>query len=385
LENGLGVKVLHAINTLSAGGAELHLLSLCRYLRREGIEIVVVCLRENVRGSRSLRPDFEKDEIRVINLRADSRYDCRFFSRFARLLREEHPDILHSHLPRADLAAAYGTLVYSPTRWVSSVHGIYSESWSGHWTLPLANHVWRRADVVVAISHAVKEWLIKQQRVPADRLTMIYYGIELERLAEPRVELRKTWGLEGHAVIGSVGRIEHGKGYDCLIQAMPAILNCVPSARLLIAGHDPSGYTRKLRELIDTLGLQEYVRLVGFQNDVASFLHALDVFAFASRSEGFGQVVIEAMAAGKPVVASTIPALTEIVVDGETGFVVKPEDRMGFARAISWLASNAESAKQMGTAGKERVRKCFSIERETAETLWLYRNLMLPCAVSLVG
>src|SRR5215813_556072 len=100
------MKILQLINTLSTGGAELQLLTLCRYLKRQGVEVVVAYLREQVKGSRSLRSDFEQEEIRVIDLHADSRYDWRFLSQLARLLKVERPHILHSHLPRADIAAA---------------------------------------------------------------------------------------------------------------------------------------------------------------------------------------------------------------------------------------------------------------------------------------
>src|SRR5262245_49374104 len=119
------MKVLHLINTLSAGGAELHLLTLCRHLKRYGVEVIVAYLREQVRDSRSLRLDFEKEGVRVINLHADSRYNCRFLGRLVRLLKAEQPDILHTHLPRTDCAGAVARLLYPAIRWVSAVHGIY--------------------------------------------------------------------------------------------------------------------------------------------------------------------------------------------------------------------------------------------------------------------
>ena len=169
---------------------------------------------------------------------------------------------------------------------------------------------------MVCISHAVREWLVGRG-VPPDKARVIHYGIEPAKFSEPRVNLRAQWGLNDNAVVGSIGRLEPRKGHDLLIQAMPELCMRVPSARLLIAGHDPRGYGATLRRLIDRLGLGEKVRLVGFQNDVVSFLNALDVFAFASSSEGFGQVLVEAMAAAKPVVASKISPLTEIAVDGE--------------------------------------------------------------------
>src|SRR6266513_89849 len=168
------MKVLHLINTLSVGGAELHLLTLCRYLKRQNVEIVVACLREHVKDSRSLRLDFEEEDIRVINLQADSRYDSLFLGRIPRVLREERPDILHTHLPRADFAGAFVRVFHPGLVWVCSVHAIYSEDWSGRWRLPLFNFIWRRADRVIAISHAVKDWLVKERAVPDEKVSVIH-------------------------------------------------------------------------------------------------------------------------------------------------------------------------------------------------------------------
>jgi len=368
------MKVLHLINTLSTGGAEMHLLTLCRYLKRQNVEIVVVCLREHVKDSRSLRLDFEEEAIRVINLHADSRYDSLFLGRIARVMREERPDILHTHLPRADFAGAFARVFHPGLVWVCSVHAIYSEDWSGRWSLPLFDLLWRRADVMVCISHAVREWLVGRG-VPPDKARVIHYGIEPAKFSEPRVNLREQWGLNDNAVVGSIGRLELRKGHDLLIQAMPELCMRVPSARLLIAGHDPRGYGATLRRLIDRLGLEEKVRLVGFQNDVVSFLNALDVFAFASSSEGFGQVLVEAMAAAKPVVASKISPLTEIAVDGNTGLLVEPGDPTAFADAIMSLLKNPIERERMGLRGRERVKKFFTAERMARQTLALYEEM----------
>lgn len=370
------MKVLHVINSLSAGGAELHLLELCRHLKRQGVEVVVACLRELFKGSRSLRPDFEQEGIRVVHLRADSRYEWRFLGRLARLLKEEQPDILHTHLPRADLAGAWGHWLYPSPIWVSSVHDLYGTHWSGRWALPLFDFIWRRADAVVAISHAVKDWLIREWHFPAGRVTVIQYGIEADRFVGPGSGQREPWETKDRAVVGSIGRFEPRKGHDCLIRAMPAVLEQAPHASLRIAGHDPWGYGKKLQALIQSLGLKEQVRLVGFQSDVPSFLHALEVFAFASHLEGFGQVVIEAMAAGRPVVASRIPPLTEIVVEGETGLLVELDNPQAFAEAISWLLVHPEESQQMGRRGQKLVRDRFSAERMSAEILSLYQALL---------
>lgn len=369
------MKVLHLINTLSTGGAEMHLLTLCRHLKRQNIEIVVACLREYVTDSRSLRLDFEAEDIRVINLQADSRYNSLYLGRIARVLRAERPDILHTHLPRADFAGAFARVFHPGLIWVCSVHAIYSEDWSGRWSLPLFNLLWRRSDVMLCISHAVRDWLVARG-VPPDKARVVHYGIEPEKFSVPAVNLREKLGLNKNAVVGSIGRLEPRKGHDLLIQAMRELCIRVPSARLLIAGHDPWGYGATLRGLIDRLGLGEKVRLVGFQTDVVSFLNALDVFAFASNSEGFGQVLVEAMAAGKPVVANEVPPLTEIVVNQETGLLVETGNPTLFADALYRLLSNRVDQQQMGARGRERVEKFFNAKKMADQTLALYGELL---------
>jgi glycosyltransferase involved in cell wall biosynthesis len=292
------------------------------------------------------------------------------------LLRAEQPDILHTHLPRADFAGALGHCFYPRIPWICSVHDIYSRSWSGSWTLPLFDRIWRRANAVIAISYAVKEWLVQERRVPADKVTVIHYGIEPDRFARPQFLLDEHALPRRQAVVGTIGRLEPLKGHEYLIRAMPDVLSQVPQATLRIAGHDPWGYGQVLRAVIAALGVDGQVQLVGFESDVPAFLHGIEVFTLASRSEGFGQVVIEAMAAGKPVVAGRIAPFTEIVVDGGTGLLVEPENPKAFAEAIVWLLTHAEVAQRMGRLGQERVRHHFSAEQMAARTLAHYEHVL---------
>jgi glycosyltransferase involved in cell wall biosynthesis len=365
------MKVLHLINTLSAGGAELHLLTLCRYLKRLGVETAVAYLKEG-RGSRLLRPDFEAAGIPVFYLGGEGVDLVRPWLRLRRLLKQEKPNILHTHLPRADLLGFLTHLSGFSGLWVCSVHDIHSKSWRGRWALPLFGQVWSQANRVIAISEAVKDWLVQNYGLLPERVHVIYYGIGPEQWFPPVRDLRSAWGLEGKPLVGSIGRLEPRKGHDVLIRAMPSVVQQFPQTTLLIAGHDPWGYGQVLERLVTQLGMERHVRFLGFHNDVTSFLHAIDVFALASRSEGFGQVVIEAMAAGKPVVVSRTPPLTEIVVDGETGFWAEPEDPGSFAEKILWLLSHPEEARAMGHRGKERVRTFFSAARMAEETVGVY-------------
>jgi glycosyltransferase involved in cell wall biosynthesis len=241
--------------------------------------------------------------------------------------------------------------------------------------LPLFGPIWRRANRIIGISNAVKNWLVQDYELQPEKVQVVYYGIEPEQLMSPARDLRSAWDLSDSPLIGSVGRLEPRKGHDILIRAMPLVLRQVPEAMLLIAGHDPSGYGCTLEALARQLGVDGHVRLLGFQADVSSFLHAIDVFAFASRSEGFGQVVIEAMAAGKPVVVSRIAPLTEIVVDGEAGLWAEPESPESFAEKVLWIFSHPEEAWEMGLRARKRVYNVFSAARMAEETIRIYEEI----------
>ena len=368
-------KVLHLINTISVGGAEIHLLTLCRHLKRLGVEIAVAYLKEG-QGSRPLRPDFEAAGIPVFYLRGEGIGLTRSWLQLHRLLKQKKPDILHTHLPRADLLGFLAHLGGFSGSWVCSVHGIYANHWRGRRALPLFKPIWRRANRIIAISEAVRNWLVQGCGLVPDRVRVIYYGIELERWISPFQDLRSEWGLNGKFLVGTVGRLEPVKGHDILIRAIPSVVQQFPQITLLIAGHDSCGYRRVLEKLVTQLGMEKYVRFLGFQNDIPSFLHAIDVFAFASRSEGFGQVVIEAMATGKPVVVSRIAPLTEIVIDGETGLYAEPENPESFAEKILWLLFHREEAQNMGKRGQELVRRRFSAETMTSAVLAVYQEVL---------
>ena len=369
------MKVLHLINTLSAGGAELHLLTLCKHLRQFGVDSQVAYLKE-VKGSRLLKKDFESTGIEVFHLKGEGTKIILPSFQLRRFLKVGRTDILHTHLPRADLVGFIAKINGFSGSWVTSVHDIYSKSWRGSTILPLLGFVWRRSQQIVAISKAVKDWLIEKFKIPPNKIQLVYYGIEPFENVFTFKDLRSTWNLGDNRLILSIGRIEPTKGHELLIRAMALIIKRFPQARLLIAGHDPWEYGNVLRSLVRKMELDQYVRFLGFQSDIPSLLHASDVFALASRSEGFGQVVIEAMAAAKPVVVSKIPPLTEIVYHKDTGLWAEVGNPESFAEKIIFLLSNPEEARAMGQRAKEKVHTKFSASRMAKEILNVYEQCL---------
>jgi len=370
------VRVLHVTNSIMAGGAELHLLALCRRLAARDVRQTVVYLHDRP-VTRNLRAEFEEAGIATRRVPANGRYNVAFPFAVASVVGALRPDLVHTHLPRADLAGGFVKLRRPSLPWVVSMHNIYTaDSWSAAGLLPFLDLVWRRADGVIAISQAVADWLVRARRVSADRVRVIHYGIEPEPFLAPHPDARTRWGLPDGPLVTAIGRLTPHKGFATLITAWRTVRDRMPNAMLVIAGWDVGGYRQELQSLVEALHLPAAVRLVGFVDDVPAFLAAGDVFALPSTSEGFGQVVIEAMAAARPVVVSRIPPLTEIVADGDTGLLVPPEDADALAAAILSLLETPCHAGEMGARARARVLAEFSAARMAEQTLAIYQRLV---------
>ena len=178
-------------------------------------------------------------------------------------------------------------------------------------------------------------------------------------------------------VIGSVGRLAGGrvKGFDLLLGAAQRLLATIPDLHILIVGDGPR--RPFLEEKVEQLGLHGRVHLVGTAEDIRLPLAAMDVFVFPVRwNEGFGLSLVEAMAAGKPVVATRVGAVPDIVRHGQDGWLVEPEDVVSMADGIAHLLRDPSAARRMGQTARERVREAFSLARMADQVEAVYRELV---------
>jgi glycosyltransferase involved in cell wall biosynthesis len=235
-----------------------------------------------------------------------------------------------------------------------------------------------RQDLIIAISDHIARFTVSRGvRHPA-RVRRVYHGIEppLTRALEREGQrIRAELGIEQDAfLVGNVGRLAPQKGQRHLIAAMPHLLERVPRAHAVIAGGgDLEGY---LRELAEEVGVAPRVHVLGQRKDVPALMHAIDVFAMPSIWEGFGLVLLEAMAAGRPIVASRVATIPEVVLDGESGLLVPAGDPLALADALAQLANDRALASRLGESGRERLQRHFSVEKMVGDTELLYRELV---------
>ena len=234
----------------------------------------------------------------------------------------------------------------------------------------------RHTDAFIAPSDAVRRSVLRQRGVLPERTHLIYNGLELARFdtRARRAEARAWLGVPPDAALaGMVGRLWPVKDQATLLRAFARIVPTTPKAHVVFLGDGAE--EENLRALAARLGIAEHVTFAGACNDVPRALAALDAFALSSRSEGMSNAILEAMAAGLPVVATDVGGNPECVVHGHTGFIVPPGDDGRMAESLGLLLREPETARAMGEAGRERAAEHFDVDVMVRRTVELYDAL----------
>ncbi len=356
---------------LTVGGTEGQLLEIASRLDRARFEVTVCALKE----SGPIASELRRRGIRVHALRGRGWWDVRVLYRLFRLIRAENPHIIHAFLFWAHMAAlVVGRLLHVPVL-VSSYRD--APLWTGS-VRRMADRVTARwAQAVTCCSDAVRELAVTQLGGDPARYRTIHNGVDAGQFTSCESPARAELGLrEKLPVVGTVCRLdEPKKGLSTLLEAMADMSASTgsDSCQLLIVGDGPA--RSGLHALSRKLGIAPWVRFAGERHDVARVLSLMDVFVLPSRHEGFGIAILEAMAAGLPVVATNVGGIPEIVVDGETGLLVPPGDAPALANAIRYLLTHPAQAEAFGARGRRRARETFSIDAVVKEHERLYLGL----------
>jgi len=238
------------------------------------------------------------------------------------------------------------------------------------------------SNLLIANSKATEE-SYKEFMRPAQRSRVIYNSIvpdEYER-EDADNDFRQRYGLDNKVfLIGCAAQIDPRKGQHVLLEALAKLANKYPGAHVFLAGSaKPFGvseYSERLKSLVKELGISDRVTFAGFVKDLAPMYKSFDLFVLPTLWEAFGRVLIEAMAAGKPVISSRVGGIPEVVEDGVSGLLVPPEDPEALAKAIDRLMDKPELAKNFGEKGRERVRKYFNAETNTRQLEEIYYRMI---------
>ncbi|HEU5318363.1 MAG TPA: glycosyltransferase family 4 protein [Chloroflexota bacterium] len=377
------LRILHVITSLARGGAQAHLLTLMRGQKQRGHQVELAYLKEPVmaREFADVVPIPLQTHLGMSEL-GDRAYAA-ILGRLWGLVSAVKPEVLHTHLLKADALGAVAGRFGGARVTIASKHN--DEAALRRPTVARL-HGWlsHLDDRVIVLSDHVGRYVTTLGRVPATKVRRVYYGIELNRpvaLARSAVRaVRQELDLppEGPFLL-CVGRLDPQKGHPTLLDAMARVLEREPAARLVLVGGaqqaDPD-YVAELRTRAAAPDLVGKVTFAGERTDVPRLMAACDVFVLASEWEGFGLVLVEAMATGKPVVATSVSGIPEVVVQGETGLLVPPHDPSSFATAVLSLLHDPAECRRLGTNGYHRVRTHFTADRMVDETIAVYREAL---------
>ncbi|MBI2231897.1 MAG: glycosyltransferase family 4 protein [Deltaproteobacteria bacterium] len=359
--HNLLLKILHIDPERNWGGGEAQVLGLLTYLCRKGHRSDLLAHP----GGRL----FEQSGplgVKRLSLVVRNDLDLRPVPALRRLIRSEKYDIVHFHTKRAHALSLWLPRGPRCPKYVVTRRMDYPETKSWY-TRYLYN---RRVDGVVAISRVIMNLLI-EAGVERDRIRLIHSGIDPQRFDRCADRSAAT---EYEAVVGIIASLEERKGHRYLLEAAAMLKRRGHKVRYLLAGE---GSARdQLEEGVRALNLEDEVRFCGFVSDAPDFLSQIDIFILPSLYEGLGVAVLEAMAAAKPVIASRVGGLPELVADGETGLLVAPKSVDGLAGAIARLADDRSLAREMGKKGAERARASFSLEQMAAQNEAYYYELV---------
>jgi len=361
------IHILHVIGGNEVGGAEEHVLTLCKGLDKTLFTPSLICLCEGPLHNLAVSQGLPEDTIAMSNP-----LDLRVIPRLIRLMREKQVDIVHTHGSRANLTARLAA------RWlnlpiITTVHSSLAQDYLNRFKAGLALTLDRLttplASRIITISNFLQPEVKKRG---ARRTTTIYNGIDPARFAGLELvdNIYQALGFEpGIPLVGTIGRLHPVKGHRFFLEAAHLVSQTHPKVKFLIVGSGP--LEDELRRLAQELGLEDRVVFTGYYPEIQRLLAIMDVVTLPSISEGMGLVLLEAMYFAKPVVATQVGGIPELVKHKESGLLVPPEDPMLLAAAISQLLDDKVLAARLGANG-QRSFQDFSVDKMIERTQNLY-------------
>ena len=364
--------VLYVIWSLQTGGAERVVADLARSLDRNRFRPMVCCL--NFKGRLAL--ELEAEGIPVFGVDKKRRADLRALFRLARLMRRERVHVVHTHLWTSSLWGRLAALLAGVPVRVVTEHNI--DTWRGRGHLLVDRILARFTHHFVFVSQEVASFYRAHlPHVDDNRCLVVHNGIDRVPFEQTidRNAVRDRMGLPREAVVaGVVGRLDERKGHRYFLEAMKRLAG-EPGLHAVVVGEgrEKDALFAQRREL----GLEARVHLVGYWASLAEALAAIDLFVLPSLMEGHPLAILEAMAAGKPVVATRVGGNHEAVEDGRSGLLVPPRDAEALAEAIGSLARDPERAARMGLEGRRLLGERFSLEAAVRANEEIYLKLSL--------
>lgn len=364
------LKIWYLLPTLNLGGSERHVIHLASGLRQRGHDAGIACISEEG----VLAAEVRGQGIPFDCLKTGGRWGLGTFLAIARWLRSHPADILHTYLFGFHLFAGLPARLANFPVILSSRRDVDLAQKPWHLWLENAGNLF--VDRVVCCSRAVEKWVLGRESLGREKVTTIYNGVDLERFRGPgdRSGVRKKFGIpEDAPLVGTVANFSFKKGYRHLLESARLILASEPRTWFLFVGSGP--LEGEMKEAAKKVPHSGQIVFAGARTDIAELLAAMDIFVLASLWEGLPNVLLEAMAMARPVVATEVGGASELIESGKDGVLVPAAQDAALAEAVLALLRNPAQAREMGARAQEKIRRQFTLERMIDDYETLYFGL----------
>ena len=373
------LKILYLINSMSAGGAESLIYNWASYIKSSSVlskEISIEICTLSAPGHFGNK--LIKQGIPVHSLGLSSVYDPWAVIRITKFLDGANYDIIHVHLFPSSLFASLASLKFKKLCWIFTEHSVWNRRRQWKWFKPIDRFIYSRYVQILAVSTPVQDSLIAWLPEFTAKTQVLPNAVNINQFVisvTTRNAKRQELGIRPEqTVLLFIGRLTEAKGVDVLLRALSGAEEWEENCVLLIVGE--GSQKKYLENLGQSLGLVRKVRFLGVCEDIPELLAAADVFVLPSRWEGLPMVILEAMAAGKLIIATTVGGIPEVIEDGKTGLLVRAEDVESLRNVLESVVADVSLREKLGVAAKNRVKQLFSIETRMRQLISIYNDIL---------
>jgi len=369
------INILHIYQNSNVGGIQQQILSIVRVYDKEKFNPIVCCFGPRM----ELGKEIEKAGIDFValNRKRYNKFSVGIIVDLYRVMKERNIHVLRTHKYRANLYGRIAGKLAGVPVIVASEHNIYRNEKEKRFLRRITNKILSIVtDKMVTVSDAIRKDILRYDRFPPSKIMVLHNGVDTERF-KPGTnyrDIRRQFAIsKDDVVIGFVGRLVINKGLNYLIEAV-ALLKKSFNVKLLIVGD--GSLMEELKKMAKNKGLEESVIFTGMRRDITDILSSIDIFVLSSIKEGFPNSLLEAMAMGKPIVATAIGGIPEIIQHGANGLLVQSADIEGLAAAIKTIIDNPLMAQRIGRAARDFIEKNYSIDATVRKWETLYRQIL---------
>ena len=364
------MKILHIISSSGMYGAEAVILNLSRILKERGHENLLAAFSNSSNPNLELHERAQAEGIESHVIPCSGQVDRTVVTAIRDLASRIGADVVHSHSFKSDVYV-YPALRRTKIPIVATCHTWYDTDPMVTLYGKIDRLVLRGFVRVVAVSEEVKHRLLKAG-VAAEKVSIVRNGIDLRPFENAKPSLGDRGPSDEMPMVGLIGRLSWEKGVEIYLLAAARVVAKFPYVRFVVVGEGPD--RDKLEQSIDQLNLRSHVTMLGRRDDMPSVYASLDIMVSASRQEGLPMAILEGMASGLPLVATTVGEVPTVVQDGRTGILVPPEDPARLADAIEQLLRDSARRIAMGAAGRQLIREEYSANRMADDYLKVYQE-----------